>query len=166
MSTPKFSVWLMLAGTVIVLDQGSKWWLADALSPGERVPVTSYFDLVRVMNPGAAFSFLAGAGGWQRWLFVLLALAISGWVLGMLRRHADQPGLAVALALILGGALGNLIDRLRFGAVLDFLDFYWAGWHWPAFNIADSAISVGVGLMLWFQFTYRETDHDRKNLPR
>ena len=117
----------------------------------ETLTVTSYFNLVLVYNPGAAFSFLAQAGGWQKWFFIVLALGISVWLLQMLRQHAEDRWLCTALSLILGGALGNVIDRFRFDAVVDFLDFHVAGYHWPAFNIADSAISLGVALMLWHQ---------------
>ena len=118
----------------------------------ERHIVTSFLNLVLVFNPGASFSFLADAGGWQKWFFVVLALGISFWLLGLLHRHAQERLLPVALSLILGGAIGNVIDRLRFDAVVDFLDFHLAGYHWPAFNVADSAITVGVALMLWHQF--------------
>jgi signal peptidase II len=120
----------------------------------ERQSVTSFFNLVLVFNPGASFSFLADAGGWQKWFFVGLALAISLWLLSMLRKHAHERLLPAALSLILGGAIGNVIDRLRFDAVVDFLDFHLAGYHWPAFNVADSAITVGVALMLLHQFRF------------
>lgn len=105
-----------------------------------------------VLNPGASFSFLAGAGGWQKWFFIVLALGVSVWLLLMLRQHAGEMLLPMALSLILGGALGNVIDRLRFDAVVDFLDFHLVGYHWPAFNVADSAITVGVVLMLLQQW--------------
>ena len=114
--------------------------------------MTSFFNLVLVFNAGAAFSFLANAGGWQKWFFVVLASGISLWLVAMLRQHAGERLMALALSLILGGAIGNVIDRLRFDAVVDFLDFHLAGAHWPAFNVADSAITVGVVLMLWCQF--------------
>jgi signal peptidase II len=120
----------------------------------ESQSVTSFFNLVLVYNSGAAFSFLAGAGGWQKWFFVVLALGISVWLLSMLRHHAQERLMPAALSLILGGAIGNVIDRLRFDAVVDFLDFHLAGYHWPAFNVADSAIFVGVALMLWHQFRF------------
>ena len=144
--------WLALAALVVALDQASKLWVLGSFQRLESLPVTSFFNLVLVFNPGASFSFLADAGGWQKWFFVVLALAISTWLLHMLRQHAAERLLPAALALILGGALGNVIDRLRFDAVVDFLDFYAAGYHWPAFNVADSAITVGVGLMLLHQF--------------
>jgi signal peptidase II len=154
---PRFLAWLGLAGLVFLLDQASKLWVLGSFALHERLAVTSFFNLVLVYNPGASFSFLADAGGWQRWFFVVLALGISAWLVVMLRRHASERLLPAALALVLGGALGNVIDRLRFGAVVDFLDFHFAGWHWPAFNVADSAITVGVVLLLWQQFTHKDT---------
>ena len=154
---PGLRLWLALAGVVIVLDQLTKAAVVAAFRLGESLVMTSFFDLVFVFNAGAAFSFLRDAGGWQKWFFVVLALGISAWIVGMLRHHAQERLLPAALALILGGALGNVIDRLRFGAVVDFLDFHWAGWHFPAFNVADSAITLGVMLMLWQQFTHKET---------
>jgi signal peptidase II len=144
--------WLALAALVVVLDQATKLAMLGSFRLLESVAVTPFFNLVLVFNSGAAFSFLANAGGWQKWFFVVLSLSISVWLLGMLRQHAAERLLPAALALILGGALGNVIDRLRFDAVVDFLDFYAAGYHWPAFNVADSAITVGVALMLWHQF--------------
>jgi len=144
--------YFVLAGAIILLDQASKYGLMISFAPGEVLPVTGFFNLVHVMNPGAAFSFLADAGGWQRWFFIALALAISAWLILLIRRHAEERLLAGGAALVLGGALGNVIDRLRFGAVIDFLDFHFAGWHWPAFNVADSAITLGVALLLVHEF--------------
>ena len=155
----RLGLWLGLAGLVIALDQASKAWIMAAFAPGESLYVLPFFNLVFVFNPGASFSFLADAGGWQRWFFVALAFAISLWLLSMLRRHAGERLLPAALAMILGGALGNVIDRLRFAAVADFLQFHAAGWYFPAFNVADSAITVGVALMIWQQLTTRETAH-------
>lgn len=146
--------WLLLAVAVIATDQASKAAVLDGLALGETHTLASFFNLVLVFNSGAAFSFLAGAGGWQKWFFVLLAVGISSWLLVLLRQHARERLLPTALALILGGALGNMIDRLRFDAVVDFLDFHAAGYHWPAFNIADSAITVGVALMLLHQLRF------------
>jgi signal peptidase II len=154
---PRFARWLGLAGLVILLDQASKLWVLANFQFGERLPVTGFFNLVLVFNSGAAFSFLADAGGWQKWFFVVLALAISVWLVLMIRHHAAERLLPLGYALVLGGALGNVIDRLRFGAVVDFLDFHLAGWHWPAFNVADSAITVGVLLLLWQQFTHKDS---------
>lgn len=148
--------WLGLAGLVIVLDQIAKQAVLGAFALGEGRKIAPFFNLVLVYNRGAAFSFLAEAGGWQKWFFLALALAISTWIVGMLRRHAGERLLCLALSLILGGALGNVIDRVLYGAVVDFLDFHAAGWHWPAFNVADSAITVGAALLVWEQlFTAR-----------
>ncbi|MEW6164069.1 MAG: signal peptidase II [Pseudomonadota bacterium] len=157
---PRPEAWFGLAALVIALDQASKLWVLGSFVLHESVAVTSFFNLVLVLNPGASFSFLADAGGWQKWFFIILALVISAWLAVMLRRHAAERLMPTALALVLGGALGNVIDRLRFGAVVDFLDFHVAGWHWPAFNVADSAISVGVALLLWQQLTHKEAPHE------
>ncbi len=140
--------WLALVAVIVLVDQASKQWVVVSFRLMDSVAVTSFFNLVLVLNPGASFSFLADAGGWQKWFFIVLALAVSVWLLTMLRQHAGERLLPLALSLILGGALGNVIDRLRFDAVVDFLDFHLAGYHWPAFNVADSAITVGVVLML------------------
>ena len=144
--------WLFFAGGIVALDQLTKAWILGRYALFESESFTSFFNLVLVMNSGAAFSFLAGAGGWQKWFFVVLAVAVCIWLMFMLRQHATERLLPSALALILGGATGNLIDRLRFDAVVDFLDFHLAGQHFPAFNVADSAISVGVFLMLIAEF--------------
>jgi signal peptidase II len=146
---PRFATWLGLSGLIIVLDQLTKLWVVSALKLGQSIELTSFFNLVFVYNPGAAFSFLSDAGGWQRWFFVGLALAVSAWLTLLIRQHASERLLPLAAAMILGGALGNVIDRIRFGAVVDFLDAHAAGWHFPAFNVADSAISVGVALLIW-----------------
>jgi signal peptidase II len=141
--------WLWLSTLAIVLDQVSKVIIHHSMQLYESIPIMPYFNLTYVHNTGAAFSFLSEAGGWQRWFFAALALIISAvlsvW-LARLQKH--ETLLACALSLVLGGAIGNLIDRLAYGYVIDFLDVYYNGWHWPAFNIADSAITVGVALML------------------
>lgn len=156
MRNAAFIRWLLLALLVVILDQASKAWILANFRLAEYQVITPYFNLVLAFNPGAAFSFLSDAGGWQKWFFVALALGISGWLVMMLYQSARQPVaerlLPMALSLILGGAIGNVIDRLRFDAVVDFLDFHVAGYHWPAFNAADSAISVGVALLLLHQF--------------
>lgn len=144
----RFWNWLLLAGGLILVDQLTKQAILARFQPGDGQAVTSFFNLVLVYNPGAAFSFLANAGGWQKGFFVLLALAISGWILHMLLAHPEQKRQNFALTLILGGAIGNVIDRLMYGAVVDFLDFHLAGWHWPAFNVADSCISIGAVLLV------------------
>ena len=136
--------WLVLAGFLIVADQLSKMWIIDNFQLGDSTPVTSYFNLVRAHNPGAAFSFLASASGWQRWFFTGIGFAASIFIIWMLKSHAGQKLFCFALACILGGAIGNVMDRLLHGYVVDFLDFHWAGWHYPSFNVADSAITIGA----------------------
>jgi signal peptidase II len=141
--------WFWLSAVVLILDQCSKL-IADALLQfNQPVPLLPFLDLHKVYNPGAAFSFLSNASGWQRWFFVGLTLVVSLVLAVWLRRlQAGQARLALALALILGGALGNLIDRVMYGYVIDFIDLYYGGWHWPVFNVADSAITVGAGLLI------------------
>jgi len=133
---------------VLVLDQLTKWLIVGQFVLGDSRPITSFFNLVRAHNPGAAFSFLAQAGGWQRWLFTGIGLAASALMIWMLRAHPGQKLFGFAIACILGGAIGNVIDRLVHGYVVDFLDFHWAGWHFPAFNAADSAITLGAACLL------------------
>lgn len=155
--------WLILAVVVGVLDQITKQLVMANLQLGQMIPVTSFFDLVLVFNTGAAFSFLAEHGGWQRWFFTVLAVLISAWLLTLMHHHRHEKMLPAAFALIIGGALGNVYDRLVHGAVVDFLHFHYAGWSWPAFNLADSAITVGVVMMLWGQLFPRgdHTTHDQ-----
>ena len=141
--------WLWLSGLVIGLDQLSKWLAASLLEPYQPVPVLSSFNLTLMYNTGAAFSFLAAAGGWQRWFFLLLALAISiALVIWISQLKRSELWLAIALSLILGGAVGNLIDRVLHSHVIDFIDVYYGRWHWPAFNLADSAITAGAALLV------------------
>jgi len=141
--------WLWLSLLAIILDQASKLAIAGSMQLYQSIPIMPFFNLTYIHNTGAAFSFLNGAGGWQRWFFAGLAVVISAvmvvW-LARLKRH--ETLLAVALSLVLGGAVGNLIDRLAYGYVIDFLDFYYQTWHFAVFNIADSAITLGVMLML------------------
>ena len=146
------SRWLFISAIIVVADQLSKAWITARYQLFDSEAITSFFNLVFVMNSGAAFSFLAGAGGWQKWFFVVLAVSVCTWLIFMLRQSTTERLMSSALALILGGAIGNLIDRLRFDAVVDFLDFHYAGHHFPAFNVADSAISVGVALLLLHEF--------------
>jgi signal peptidase II len=147
------SYWRWLVAVVVLLDQGTKTWVLLTFDDYEVEPITSFFNLVLVYNEGAAFSFLSDAGGWQRWFFIGLALVVSVVLLNWLRQLGPgQPLTTSALALILGGAWGNLIDRMLFGRVTDFLDVYYGSWHWPAFNLADTAISIGVALMLIAMF--------------
>lgn len=144
--------WYVLAAVVIVLDQISKQIVLANVQYGETIYVAPFWNWVLTFNRGAAFSFLADEGGWQRWFFTVLAIGVSAWIVFMLRTHAAQKLLSLALALIMGGALGNVIDRIRFGAVVDFVQWHAAGFYWPAFNVADSAITVGAVLMVWDQF--------------
>ena len=150
--------WLWLAAMLIAVDQISKWIVLGALHPGESRYVAPFFNWVLTFNSGAAFSFLSDAGGWQRWFFTVLALGVSAWIVTLLRRHTSEFRLSLALTLVLGGALGNVIDRLRFGAVVDFIQWHVAGYYWPAFNVADSAITIGAILLAWDQFATKPTD--------
>lgn len=141
--------WLWLSLLVIVVDQLTKLWASSDLIYGRPVPLMPSLNLTLMHNTGAAFSFLNDAGGWQRWLFALIALVVSTVLIIWLRRLTSaQRWLAGALALVLGGAIGNLIDRLYLGYVIDFVDAYYDKWHWPAFNVADSAIFVGVVILI------------------
>jgi signal peptidase II len=141
--------WLGIAFLVVLIDQLTKITVQKTFSYGETLPLTSFFNLVLVYNPGAAFSFLGNQGGWQRWFFTAIALGAIGFILYLLKRHAGQRLFCWALALILGGAIGNVIDRVAYGHVIDFLDFHWRGWgHFPAFNVADIGISVGAFLFI------------------
>lgn len=141
--------WLAISAVVIALDLATKAWVSGAFQLGESRELLPFFNLVLAHNTGAAFSFLAGAGGWQRWLFTAITVVISVALVIGLRRNVAKPLIATAFALVLGGALGNLYDRLTLGYVVDFLDFHWGRAHFPAFNVADSAITVGVALLLW-----------------
>ncbi|MBI4207873.1 MAG: lipoprotein signal peptidase [Betaproteobacteria bacterium] len=150
--------WLVLAGAILVVDQLTKFAITSSFALHEVVPVTPFFNLVLVYNPGAAFSFLADAAGWQKGLFIAIALVASVWIVYLLRKHAQQTLFCWALSLVLAGALGNVIDRVQFGAVIDFLDFHAFGWHWPAFNVADAAITCGAALLIFDGFRPRKTD--------
>ena len=141
--------WLSLSTLVIFLDQLSKLTISHHFHYGENLGVTSFFSLVLAHNQGAAFSFLDDAGGWQRWMFSGIALIASFWIIWLLRKHQQQKLFCFAMALILGGALGNLIDRIAYGYVVDFLYFYWNTHDFPAFNLADSAITCGAAILLW-----------------
>ena len=141
--------WLWLSAAVAAADLATKGWVSSAFRAGDVHVVTPFLNLVLWHNPGAAFSFLAGAGGWQRWFFVGVTIAVSAVLLAMLRKSGGNRLLAAALALVLGGAAGNLWDRLTLGHVVDFIQLHAGGYYWPAFNVADSAITVGVVLILW-----------------
>ena len=149
--------WLWLATAVIVVDQVTKSLIVGAFARGEERVITGFFSLVLAYNSGAAFSFLAGAPGWQRWFFAGIAVVASAFLIWMLKRGGSGV-LCTGLALILGGALGNLWDRIVIGKVVDFLLFHYEGWSWPAFNVADSAISVGAALLILDSFRHRRRD--------
>jgi signal peptidase II len=140
--------WLGIAAAVIVLDQITKAMIVAAVRLGDARTVTPFFDIVRAHNRGAAFSFLNDASGWQRWFFVALGIAAAAFIVWLLRRHGGQRMFGWALALILGGALGNVIDRLVHGHVIDFVQVHWNQHYFPAFNVADSAITVGAALLI------------------
>ena len=140
--------WLGLALLILIADQFTKVLILGYYKLGDATTVTSFFNVVRVHNSGAAFSFLAGAGGWQRWLFTAIGVAAALFIVWLLRSHAGQRLFSFALACILGGALGNVIDRSMHGYVVDFLDFHYAAWHVPAFNVADAAITVGAACLI------------------
>ena len=141
--------WLSISAVVLVLDQITKYAVRQSFSLHEVVEVTSFFNMLLVYNRGAAFSLLADAGGWQRELFVAIAVTASVWIAWLLRKHPTETLFCLALSLILGGALGNVIDRIAIGGVVDFLDFHAFGYHWPAFNVADIGISCGAVLLVW-----------------
>ncbi|MGE5171104.1 MAG: signal peptidase II [Rudaea sp.] len=139
--------WLWLSALVIALDQATKHWMLAAFRPGEDLPLTPFASLVLAFNRGAAFSFLAGGTGWQRWFFAVIAIAACGAMLWLLRR-GGRALFCAGLALIIGGALGNLYDRLTLGHVVDFLLLHYRGWYYPAFNVADSAITLGAAALI------------------
>jgi signal peptidase II len=141
--------WLWLSALVIALDQATKQLVDTSMRLYQSIELVPFFQLTYLRNQGAAFSFLSQAGGWQRWFFIGLAVVASGFICYWLRKlDQDRRWEAAAWALVLGGALGNLIDRILYGYVIDFLDVYYGEWHFPAFNVADSAITVGVGMLL------------------
>ena len=151
--------WLGLAVVVLVVDQVTKQWIVEQYSLGMSDRITEFFNLVHVHNYGAAFSFLNNEGGWQRWGFSVFAAVISFIIIVWIVRLSPQQRLeGCALALILGGALGNLYDRVALGYVIDFLDFHWSGWHFPAFNVADSGITLGAILIILDSFLRYQND--------
>lgn len=151
--------YLWLAGLVLVLDQITKYLALSYLTFGQPLAVMPHFNLTLVFNYGAAFSFLADMGGWQRWFFALLAIAVSAGLVFWLSKLKAKPTFEVlGLNLILAGAIGNLIDRVLFGKVTDFLDFYYGSWHYATFNVADIAISVGAAMLIIYEFFLRPKD--------
>jgi len=141
--------YLTIAIIVLLLDQLSKWLALSNLQMGTPESVVPFLNWLLLFNPGAAFSFLAQGSGWQRWFFTILGLAASIYIIWLLYKSQSDKLLCVALSLILGGALGNVLDRVMYGAVVDFIDVHYGNWHWPAFNVADSAICIGAGLIIW-----------------
>lgn len=147
-SSASLTQWLLIAAVIVLADQFTKILILGAFQLGDVHRVTSFFDLVRAHNYGAAFSFLHGASGWQRWFFLALGLGAAIFIVWMLRRHGHQKLFAWALTLVLGGALGNVIDRAIHGYVVDFIQVHAGGWYFPAFNVADSAITIGAVLLV------------------
>jgi signal peptidase II len=147
-NTTSYWVWLSIAALILIADQFTKVLMVSTYQLGEGFSVTEFFNIVRVHNEGAAFSFLATAGGWQRWFFTGLGLVATLFMVWMLKRHPGQKLFGFAIACILGGAIGNVLDRVMYGYVVDFLDFHYAGIHFPAFNVADCGISVGAALLI------------------
>jgi signal peptidase II len=144
----QFVIWLGLSGLIILIDLLSKIFVKNNLAEGASKTVNSFLNWTLVFNPGAAFSFLAHADGWQRWFFTGLGIIAASVIIWLIRKNAYQTLFALAMSLILSGAIGNVIDRIIYGAVVDFIDIHYANWHWPAFNIADSAITLGVILLI------------------
>lgn len=146
----RFAVWCVVAMVIVLLDQFTKLLVLHNVPLFSKIPVTSFINITHQENPGAAFSFLADAGGWQRWFFTVLAAGVSAFIVAWLwkLRHGGQQVLAWALALVLGGAIGNLVDRVRLGHVIDFIQVYIGSWPFPSFNVADAAISVGAVLLI------------------
>ncbi len=157
---PRTWRWFALSAAVVLADQLVKWVILRYFAPGERREVTDFFNLVLVFNKGAAFSLFAQAPGWQTPLLTVFALAAAALVSVFILRNPQKKVLCLGLAMILGGALGNVIDRLRFGHVVDFVDLHAFGWHWPAFNVADSAITAGAALLVFEGLFHRERRPD------
>ena len=156
--------WLWLTLVFLVLDQITKYWVAGSMELYQSIAVTSFFNITYVHNPGAAFSFLADQAGWQRWFFAVIAAAASlVFIYWLAKTPKQNRGLSIAFALLLSGAVGNLFDRVLLGYVIDFLDFYVKGYHWPAFNVADSMIFIGAVLMVIDSFG-KNSDEDVKSL--
>ena len=140
--------YVLLALGVLIADQMTKWWAQMSLPMAQPIKVTDFLNWFLIYNPGAAFSFLSQAGGWQRWFFTVIGIVAAIVIIWLLQKNAHDRPFCLALSLILGGAIGNVIDRLLYGAVVDFIDVHYDGWHWPAFNVADSAISIGATLIV------------------
>ncbi|MBX3630831.1 MAG: lipoprotein signal peptidase [Nitrosomonas sp.] len=157
---------LGIALIVLILDLATKYWIESLLSYGEYIPITGFFNLVLTYNTGAAFSFLSEASGWQRWLLSAIAAIASCVIIYLLHKYRAEKLFCFSLSLILGGALGNLWDRITLGYVVDFLDFYLGDYHWPAFNIADSAIFIGAVLLIIESFNNTEKKDARQTVAQ
>jgi signal peptidase II len=151
--------WLGLAVAVFVLDQFAKVLILTYYQYGDTTRITSFFNIVRAHNTGAAFSFLAQASGWQRWFFTAIGVVAAGVIVWMLRSHAGKKLFSFSLACILGGAIGNVVDRLVHGYVVDFIQVHWRGWYFPAFNVADSAITIGAACLILDEFLRVRRSH-------
>jgi signal peptidase II len=147
-NSQQFVIWIGLSGLIILIDLLSKIFAKNNLAEGASKTVSSFLNWTLVYNPGAAFSLLAHADGWQRWFFTGIGIIAASVMIWFVRKNAHQTLFSLAMSLILSGAIGNVIDRIIYGAVVDFIDFHYADWHWPAFNIADSAITLGVILLI------------------
>lgn len=161
-SNHRWLEWLWISVVVVILDQATKFVIDANFQYGESKYIFSWFNLVLAYNKGAAFSFLADAGGWQRWFFIILTLAISSVLIWMLRNNRGNRLLSIALALVIGGAFGNLYDRVAYGHVVDFIQWHVAGYYWPAFNVADSSICIGAGLLIFDSFRKPAAEQEAK----
>ena len=166
-TTARFVTWMVVALFVVIADQVTKWAIIEWVSLYEKVPVNSFINLTHQRNTGAAFSFLANAGGWQRWFFVVLASGVSLVIVVWLWRIRDQGHavLAAGLALVLGGAIGNLIDRIALGYVTDFIQVWFGNWAFPSFNVADAGISVGAALLIIDAFFFSGREEGKEVEP-
>jgi signal peptidase II len=156
------AVWLWLSAVVIALDQFTKQWIVDNLQYAQNIVLHPWFTITRLHNKGAAFSFLADASGWQHWFFIGLGVLVASGILLWMRHLRRQPWLAAALALMLGGALGNVIDRVRYGHVIDFIHVHYEQWYFPAFNVADSALTAGAVMLVVESFLTRAREESRR----
>lgn len=157
---------LAIALIILVLDLVSKYWVESTLEFGQVIPLTGFFNLVLTYNPGAAFSFLSDQSGWQRWFLSGVAGSAALLIIYLLNRYQHEKLFCLSLSLILGGALGNLYDRITLGHVVDFLDFYVGTYHWPAFNVADSAICIGAALMIYESFRKDKAENTQKKIKQ
>lgn len=158
----KLPICLSIALIILALDLATKYWVESTLELGHAIPITSFFNIVLTYNPGAAFSFLSDQPGWQRWFLSIVAGSAALVIIYMLNKYRQEKLFCLSLSFILGGALGNLYDRITLGHVVDFLDFYIGENHWPAFNIADSAIFIGAALMIYDSFRSKEDTQTQK----